>query len=94
MEQRSRAVVRRLSLPKSAEPGEPVLAFEETGRAVMAALDDMQRQAVDVDACAAGHDASGAEIEPGRFSRPAGSPNPRRRGGYRGVSGVRVPCGY
>jgi hypothetical protein len=44
-------------LVQPTEVGTPVLVVEEARRAVVAALHDVQRQAVDMDACAAGHGA-------------------------------------
>ena len=44
------------------------LVIEKAGRPVVTALHDVQRQAIDMDACAARHAASLAEIEPGPFS--------------------------
>jgi hypothetical protein len=44
-------------LVQPTEVGTPVLVAEEARRAVVAALHDVQRQAVDMDAYAAGHGA-------------------------------------
>jgi hypothetical protein len=58
------------TLQRFAQPakiGEPVLVSEEARPPIVPPLDDVKRQAVDMDAWAAGHAASLAEIEPGPF---------------------------
>ncbi len=55
-------------LMQLAKVGEPILIVEKTGRAIMATLDDVQRQVVDVDAGSPRHKESIAEIETGPFS--------------------------
>ena len=59
------AALARQRLSQPVEVGEPVLVIKKAGRPVVTALHDVQRQVVDMDACAAGHAGSLAEIEPG-----------------------------
>ncbi len=54
-------------LMQPAKVGEPILIVEKTGRAIMATLDDVQRQVVDVDAGSPRQKEGIAEIEPGPF---------------------------
>ncbi len=54
-------------LPQPAQVGEAILVIEEAGSAVVAALNDVQRKAVNVYACTPGHSESIADIEPGPF---------------------------
>jgi hypothetical protein len=59
-----------LALQGFAQPskvGVAILVIEETGPAIVATLDDMQRYTVDVDARTPGHTGSLAGNEPGPF---------------------------
>ncbi len=55
-------------LMQPAKVGEPILVVEKTGRAIIATLDDVQRQVVDVDADSPRYKENMAEIVLGPFS--------------------------
>jgi hypothetical protein len=61
-----------LALERIAQPvdvGRAVLVVEKASCPIVPALDDVQRQAVDVDKCTPRHGQSAPEIEPGPFFR-------------------------
>jgi hypothetical protein len=61
------AILTLQSFSQPAQIGEAVLVIKKAGRAIVAALDDVQRHAVNVDALSPRHATSLAKSEPGPF---------------------------